>query len=763
MFILLPILTFLFMFLCVLKKGHGTFLVRSAFLFTALLQGFLIFLSTEALSYFYILQLKGMIVFWGATTVLSLITLLNFHKGFDGLLTSLINRFDQGMDYLKKFPLSSKEKFLITLIIIILALTGLTALLAPPNNWDSMTYHMSRVAHWAQNKTLTNYTTNISRQLTISPFAEYFLLQLQILSGSDHYANLIQFFSFFGCIIGVSLISKLFGGDRYTQILSSLLCATIPMAILQSSSTQNDLVSAFWGVCFLAFFFLGKKNFCYRHFVALSLSFAFSLLTKSSSLAFLSLFLCVYMWETIKKNKLLGVFSIFWILIIAFIINIPHVARTKTLDKSITDQASYKIIKPGKYGIRPTLSNVIKNIKVHMVTPSAKVNQAIDQTVVSVHKLIGIDVDDPELSYADDKKMHFKMPLHEDHAGNFLHTLMIFFCLFASFKLLFKKENEDIRIHAICLLCGFLIFTIFCKWQPWISRLQLPLFIYFTPLCSITLTQKNKYISFIIGIVLFLASLPWMLKNESRPMIGPKNIFNRERTSQYFANRDALEESYKNAAEYITSLEIKNLGILCSPDDWEYPIWILLKSLVTPSLRIEHIVLNDPYPTYPLGKFHPEGIISFQSNETTKLRYQNIDYVQTRRFLETSVFIMTDNSGIKQNVFYQFQELLTYLSRSPQYNPADIKSPQEFTTFYREYINQVKILDLDEIQKIDTNLFFFLKEVLLPSLEIKLMGYVKGDQKKYLYGESLYQKWEVWISTGINRILQKFEIYLTTP
>ena len=70
-----------------------------------------------------------------------------------------------------------------------------TALISPPNNWDSMTYHMSRVEYWIQNKGIHFFTTNNPRQNVLAPFSEFFILHFQILSGSDIFANLVQWIS----------------------------------------------------------------------------------------------------------------------------------------------------------------------------------------------------------------------------------------------------------------------------------------------------------------------------------------------------------------------------------------------------------------------------------------------------------------------------------------------------------------------------------------------------------------------------------------
>lgn len=96
-----------------------------------------------------------------------------------------------------------------------------------------MTYHMSRVVHWIQNRSIAHYPTHITRQLHQSPWTEYAILHFQILSGSDRFANLIQWFSMVGATLGVSLIAKQMGADLRGQFFAAVFSITIPMGILQ--------------------------------------------------------------------------------------------------------------------------------------------------------------------------------------------------------------------------------------------------------------------------------------------------------------------------------------------------------------------------------------------------------------------------------------------------------------------------------------------------------------------------------------------------
>jgi len=132
------------------------------------------------------------------------------------------------------------------LTVIILG-TLASALLYPIVNSDSLSYHMPRVFFWYQNHSVARYATPEGRQIFASPFAEYAILQAKILAGgTDRLSNTIQWLAYVLSILAVSMIAQRLGADRRGQLVASIAAAATPMAILQASTTQNDLVCAFW-------------------------------------------------------------------------------------------------------------------------------------------------------------------------------------------------------------------------------------------------------------------------------------------------------------------------------------------------------------------------------------------------------------------------------------------------------------------------------------------------------------------------------------
>jgi hypothetical protein len=148
-----------------------------------------------------------------------------------------------------RIPAEPTARIILVAILLIIVITALVAWISPPNTWDALTYHMSRVAQWDQNQTLNHFATGIEAQNFMPPGASIFVLQFYVLGNGDRLANFIQWFAMVGSLIGISLIAKKLGAGLAGQLVAALFVATLPTGILQSTSTFNDYVVAFWVIC----------------------------------------------------------------------------------------------------------------------------------------------------------------------------------------------------------------------------------------------------------------------------------------------------------------------------------------------------------------------------------------------------------------------------------------------------------------------------------------------------------------------------------
>jgi hypothetical protein len=210
---------------------------RESILAAAVIWGLLLTIITEALSAFEALSYSTVLAAWLLSgAALAVLYLWYF--------------MDKGLVPVSVGPVASAPLLLVLPIGFIVSLTGLIAFVAPPNNWDSMTYHLGRVVHWVQNHSVQHYPTNIQRQLFMPPWAEFAVTHFYVLNGGDRLSNGVQWFCMLGSLTGVSLIAKQLGGSKESQLLAALIAACVPMGILQASSTQTDYVLTLWLVCF---------------------------------------------------------------------------------------------------------------------------------------------------------------------------------------------------------------------------------------------------------------------------------------------------------------------------------------------------------------------------------------------------------------------------------------------------------------------------------------------------------------------------------
>src|SRR3989344_2885694 len=181
---------------------------------------FFIFFSTEVLSYFH------------------QITSLNIRFLEVIFLGSLLFFYRHEINKLRlKFSFSNTN----LIILAILTLTFIQGFFSAPSTTDSMVYHLPKVMYWVQERTLQQ---DIIRNIHDfkGPFAEYIVLHLYLLVGSDRLAFFSQWLAFAVSIYLSGIIAVQLGSDKKQLSYIRLFSATLSMAVMQSVSTQVDLV-----------------------------------------------------------------------------------------------------------------------------------------------------------------------------------------------------------------------------------------------------------------------------------------------------------------------------------------------------------------------------------------------------------------------------------------------------------------------------------------------------------------------------------------
>lgn len=633
MFAFLPIVAFFLGYYCLCKKGHLFSLQwRGVFLITCVLWGILAYGLIEVLSFFNLLTFSWVVLSW-----ILVVFILTF------MARAYSNSEDSKPD-INIDSLSRTEKILVFIMIGCIPISiFITAIISPPNNYDAMGYHMSRVMHWIQNHNTKNYPTHDLRQLIHPRWSEYAILHFQILSCSDRFANLVQWFSMVGSLIGVSLIAQSFGANRRGQIFSALFAATIPMGILQASSAQNDYVTTFWLVCFINCILMLSKSRQGFYLFMNGISLGLALLSKATAYIYVLPFL-FWLYILLRREghpKLLR--KMFVIVGLALVLNSPVYLRN--IDLCGHPLSEYQI-NDGRGTVNEDMSlllwtsNFVRNMSLHLFIFSEGQVEAVSRLISQFHQFFDMDELDPRITYGEEKFEIGGYSFHEDYAGNPFHLLVIIVC-FICFVFSKKfKQYSLLGTYVSALLLAIVLFNMVIRWNPWNSRYHLPVFVLFASFAGIVLAHflPRKIGAFFV-LVLAGFSLAWVFLNQTRPLAGCKNIFNTNRTDLYFSTTPGFRASYLDAVKLLRKNDCYTIGLMFRTTTWEYPLWDSWKQSGSQKIRIESINVQNSSNKYPIKDFRPCGIVTVNTKDQETIIFNHTEYQRFGRFHVLDVYL----------------------------------------------------------------------------------------------------------------------------
>lgn len=126
------------------------------------------------------------------------------------------------------------------------------AIITVPYNWDSMTYHLPKVAYWAENHSVAHYATTIYRQVGNPPLHEFISLDVYLLMGNtDYLLNLIQCGAYLtNAWLVYEIAGKIGCSSKAAKVGMLLFCST-PIAFAEALTTQNDNLACLFLLIFV--------------------------------------------------------------------------------------------------------------------------------------------------------------------------------------------------------------------------------------------------------------------------------------------------------------------------------------------------------------------------------------------------------------------------------------------------------------------------------------------------------------------------------
>ena len=494
------------------------------------------------------------------------------------------------------------------------------AWLAPPQSSDSLGYHMSRVMHWIQDRSLAPYPTGDSRQLFQPPFAEIVRLNLLLLSGSDRSGCLLQWFAAMVAIAAASLVARDLGGGRRAQIFAPVFALTLPIGVTQASSGKNGWVEAVWLLA-LAHYGgaaaprdrrLPSSAAILAAFAALGLD----LMTKITSWVFalpIAVFAAVRAFRKGERRLLLPVLSG---MALACALTFPFLTRNISVFGNPVADPVFRA-SDGLEHVTPSivLSNMVRNAFYQFGTRSPAVNRAMFRGVALVHRVLGLDPSDPRTS--ESGPFGISPPSRiEEMAPSPIHIAVVAGVAIAlAFSRRLRAGGGRIAYFA-AIGAAYVLFCATVRWQPPNCRLLMPLLVLAAPIAAAAAGEAfGGRTAPALAAILLVTSLPFVVGTSARPLsFEPgRGLLATPRLDLYFAGFPALRAPFEAAARAVRSEGIRSLGIVFPGGEPEYLLWVMLEDL-RPRVRIEHVAVGGSPAALasrpPFAAFRPEKIFA---------------------------------------------------------------------------------------------------------------------------------------------------------
>ncbi len=551
---------------------------------------------------------------------------------------------------LVKINISSiKNKIFIIPCIMALIALGL-AIYTGPYNWDSMSYHLPRLAHWIQNQSVMPYATHIDRQVGSTTLASYVTLLVYIFTDKrDIFLNLVQCFAYITNAVFVYGIARKLNVSKNFSVAASVLYLAMPIAFVEATTTQNDDYTTMWLLFFVYLLvdFLDKSiSLQYTKsnrdkviFAAASLGFGY--LAKPSVCFAMVIFLCFILWNVIKRKdhykdifKLLGwALSSFVVTVLPqFLFNM--MVYGKALPDGVGKRQLVGTLQPN-YLFLNFMKNFTYNLGNSVITKS---KEYLSDFLYGLADICNVVLDDPTIS---EDGGAYGFSSYQYGCDTALNPLVLFLAIFVVIWCIIrirKQYSKQVQF-TLFAMTAYSVFCVFLRWEHYISRYLAAYFALFCPMIAIQLQDlygviKNIHIRRIAVAALgVICAINYYLAVENVYKIETK-----EYPDSYFYHVGGWKSDYMAICDNIVQQQYKTIGYIVEPGGYEYPLWGILNSQMD-DFRIEHIEVENELSRYEDKTFTPDCIFAIDRRGSDSMVVNGCEYVKIMSFEETKMYL----------------------------------------------------------------------------------------------------------------------------
>lgn len=464
-------------------------------------------------------------------------------------------------------------------------LQAVLILLLPQNNYDSMTYHLSRVGYWLQHQSLAPWLTPNPRQTTFPINAELGVLWTVLFTGSDRWSGFIQWMSVPTIALAVYSITRMLDATRSQALFGSLLFSNLTGVLLQTTTTQNDLVVSALFICCLYFLFLAHKEHSSAGLYFSALAIGLAVGTKSTIAFVLPAFaVCIAMDLILTKFSNFR-FYLNWVGLglAAFLLfgAFGYIQNQIAYQNPLSDKVwTEGIANPPISRVTLLTANsvfytyqmldfsAVPEPAASFLTgqKSRLFTQIINHLPIQVEKAI------PDQSLS--ALLNAPPAIHEDTAW---YGFVAFFVLIPAaiyqFVVGLRTRQNHIRWMLFVLGVGFVLtFSTLIIWSPYKGRyFMLPVAVV-TPLTYFIYSpKKNRIWAWLVAVISILLAVNAVSNNLTKPLVGQSAVWGQDRLALRTLTNRAMQKVIQLVDDHVPQNGV--LATRLGQDDWDYPLF----------------------------------------------------------------------------------------------------------------------------------------------------------------------------------------------
>lgn len=464
----------------------------------------------------------------------------------------------------------------------------------PPNEWDSMTGHLNRILYFVQNHSTAHFVgTNWNIDTYPKSFSSIQFYPFLMSGFNEHFFKLPNLSAFWILFVGSYAVLKQLQISFKVRLLSASLLIFTPILLIQSTTTDTDIVLGAYLVCGLYYLvrFTKTKEVYYIYIsnlmFAIAMSHKITFVFALPSLAVLIGYTCLINRAQLNLKHLKhALFSSILFLFVSmptgYIANIIHYGHpigphTATKHQSIERAGNFSnLVFHGSKNVIRYFFDLINFDGLRNIQWVENYQEVVNQQFRNLDSFFNWGLET--------SKAFTIVPFNYTRKFEFYNGTPIYGSIFlliiipAILILLVKKRPKIYYFFFLAFLLHFGALAYTAAYDPWKGRYMISSLVFLLPISSLffkPFVSKNKYSLVLVVYLIIIASAFSTILFHSRSAFVSTHhlptIWGKSRMELLTVSRPDITKAYTRFDEIVP--QDATVALATINDDYEYPLW----------------------------------------------------------------------------------------------------------------------------------------------------------------------------------------------